>query len=95
MRLGIGEWTDPFAEPLSPENRDFVARSGKWKAFDVSHESNFGRLIGQRLRDLSLLTRCGKVIGVELLFESTILRAEVRADELFVDLRDDHGAPLH
>jgi hypothetical protein len=90
LRLSIGEWEDLFAEPLSPENRDFAARSGKWAAFDVSHEGNFARLIGQKIIHLGLLTREGKIVGAELLFESTILRTEVRADELFVDLRDDH-----
>ncbi|MEV5817964.1 hypothetical protein ABUL04_01730 [Micromonospora harpali] len=89
LRLCVGEWRDPFAEPLSAENRVFVARSGKWVAFDVSRESGYQRLIGQQLRDLSLLVEGGKIVGAELLFGAMALRVAVRADELLVELRDD------
>ncbi len=91
LRFAIGEWVDPFAEPLSPENREFVARSGKWTAFDVSGDQNIAKLFGARLRDLNLVIVSGKVVGVELVFDSAALRAEVRADELFVDFYDDHS----
>src|SRR5436190_1195550 len=36
LRLSRASWQDPFLAPLSPENADFVARSGKWTAFCVS-----------------------------------------------------------
>ena len=88
LRFAIGKWVDPFIEPLSPENREFVARSGKWTAFDVSGDQNFGRFIGQRIKDLNLLTAWGKVVGIELVFGSATLKAEVRADELFVECGD-------
>lgn len=89
LRVAVGEWIDPFAEPLSPENREFVARSGKWVAVDVSSDRDFGKLIGARLSDLNLLIASGKIVGVELVFGSVTMRAEVRADELYVDFRDD------
>lgn len=88
LRFAVGEWVDPFVEPLSPENRDFVAKSGKWTAFDVSSDRNFGRLIGGRIGDVNLLTASGKIVGIELIFGSVTLKAEVRADELFVHCGD-------
>ncbi|MEU7758480.1 hypothetical protein [Micromonospora aurantiaca (nom. illeg.)] len=90
LRLAVGEWVDSFAEPLSPENREFVARSGKWVAFDVSSDRDFCRLIGTRLDDLDLLITSGRIVGVELVFGLATLRAEVRGDELYVDFRDNH-----
>jgi hypothetical protein len=36
LRVRATAWEDPFAEPLSAENRAFVEKSGKWAAFDVS-----------------------------------------------------------
>ncbi|WP_433687286.1 hypothetical protein ACQP0I_28680 [Micromonospora carbonacea] len=87
LRLGVGEWCDPFAEPMSAENRDFVARSGKWVAFDVSRESGYRELVGQRVGDLGLLVEFGKIVGAEFLFGSTTLRVSVHADELLVELR--------
>jgi hypothetical protein len=34
LRVRRQAWEDPFAEPLSGENRAFVEESGKWTAFD-------------------------------------------------------------
>ncbi|KIR62878.1 hypothetical protein TK50_18235 [Micromonospora haikouensis] len=87
LRLGVGGWCDPFAEPMSVENREFVARSGKWVAFDVSCESGYKELIGRRVGDLGLLVEFGKIVGADLSFGSTTLRVSVRADELFVELQ--------
>lgn len=89
VRLCVGEWVDPFEEPLTPENWEFVARSGKWGAFDVSSEDGFRRLVGQRVSNLGLILGNNKVTGVEIRFGSMLVRAEVVADELRVDLHDD------
>ena len=35
-------WEDPFAEPLSDENRALVEKTGKWIAFDVSAGTGTG-----------------------------------------------------
>jgi hypothetical protein len=91
LRFRTGEWVDPFAEPLSPENREFVARSGKWTAFDVSADEDYRGVIGQHVKNLNLMSRNGKVIGIELQFASMTIRAEVAADDLIVDLRSEHG----
>jgi hypothetical protein len=47
LRWTTGRWLDPFAEPLSDENRRFVESSGKWVAVDVAEWDGYDRLIGQ------------------------------------------------
>jgi hypothetical protein len=42
-------WVDPFVEPVSPENREFVDRSGKWEIFDVSADREFSSFLGKLL----------------------------------------------
>lgn len=92
LRVCADEWTDQFVEPLSPENREFVETSGRWSAFDVSELEGYKLLIGQRVEDVSLMTRMSKVVGVQLTIGPVILTAEVGADELLVDLRVEHVA---
>ncbi|MEU7475729.1 hypothetical protein AB0A63_07075 [Lentzea sp. NPDC042327] len=93
LRLSTGEWADPFAGPLSPENQDFVARSGKWTAFDVSSEGDYRELVGRRVEDISLVVESGKTTGVELSVGSVFVRAVVVADELTVVLGEVAGRP--
>ena len=40
-----GRWKDPFAEPLSQINREFVESHGQWSATDVSTEPPYSTLI--------------------------------------------------
>lgn len=50
-RLAVDEhaWVDPFESDLDEANREFVARSGKWTAFDVSDEAPYDAFIGVRV----------------------------------------------
>ena len=91
LRVSVGEWVDPFAEPLSAENREFVEASGKRTVFDVSELEGYKLLIGQRVENFSLMTRARKIVGVRLLIGPAALTAEVGADELLVELRGGHG----
>lgn len=84
LRVWVGRWIDPFGEPMTEENRRFVEQSGKWTAFEVSHEDPYRRLVGQKVRDLTLLLRSNKVVGVEVILDAALVRAEVHADELMV-----------
>jgi hypothetical protein len=80
-------WSDPFAPPLSKDNEDFVARSGKWTAFDVSDEVGFIAIVGTAARQvMEVRNPEGVVLGLELTFPKAVLRAEVAADALFVDI---------
>jgi hypothetical protein len=80
-------WADPFREPLSTESREFVERSGKWTAFDVSTLGRWAKLIGEPLSDVEAITDDGgKTTGIVLWTEhGGALRLGVMADELFVD----------
>jgi hypothetical protein len=72
---------------LSIENREFVQRSGKWTAFDVSTLGRWAKLIGEPLSDVEAITDDGgKTIGIVLRTEDGgALRLGVMATELFVD----------
>jgi hypothetical protein len=60
-------WVDPFRGPLSPENAEFVARSGKWTQFDVSADSLYSAFIGSLVTDLvPIRSQHGKVVGVDV-----------------------------
>jgi hypothetical protein len=87
LAIRRSRWKDPFAEPLSLENRAFVERSGKWTAFDVSNDPLYRELVGQAVSSVEpLLTQTGKVKGATLFTSGGALRSEVEADDLKVDV---------
>jgi hypothetical protein len=86
IRLRVGEWRDPFAEPLSADNRDFVQSSGKWDVFDVSSDPDYRTLIGKTIGTINLLTLNDRIVGAELAVGSVLVRAEVKADELVLQM---------
>jgi hypothetical protein len=91
-------WEDPFAEPLSDENRDFVEKSGKWTAFDVSAEGAFATFIGDVLDTVEpVLAGSGKVTGIILRTgRGGVVRVGVEADDLFVnELIPGHPTESH
>jgi hypothetical protein len=80
-------WVDPFAEPLSPENEEYVRTSGKWIKQDVSDEEPFADLIGRRVVDVAPITgTTGKQYGLVLNVSGYLLALYVNADELRVRL---------
>lgn len=89
LRLRVGEWIDPFGGRLSEENAAFVRASGKWTAHDVSREPGYRKMIGHLIGAVTLLTMNDLVTGVELTMGGVVLRAEVDADELVVDVSGD------
>jgi hypothetical protein len=87
LRITDAAWIDPFAEPLSAENREFVARSGKWTALDVSTAKAWAGLIGEVLSEVEpIMDSAHKMTGIILRTEhGGVLRLGVMADELFLD----------
>lgn len=82
-----GPWIDPFAEPLSEVNREFVDRSGKWSAFELSASEMLGQIIGQSVVEVD--PRRGfmdKLVGIRFGLVSADLVAIAEADELHVTL---------
>jgi hypothetical protein len=88
LHVDTTPWVDPFAEPLSDENREYVERSGKWTEFDVSDESPYSALIGETVYEVRLITETdGKLVGVIISGGSTELAASTGADNLQVTIR--------
>jgi hypothetical protein len=80
-------WQDPFREPLTRKNHDYVEKSGKWTAFDVSSKFPYDRLIGLPVVAVEpLVTPSGKIYGATMRTVAGAIRAEVAADELWVDV---------
>lgn len=94
LRVERGAWRDPFAEPLSQENRDWVARAGKWQAFDVSAEWPFSALFGRPLSAVRAIAgpSAAPEIGGLVLTIGVDLLIEVGADELEVEVLTDSPA---
>lgn len=84
MRISYEEWEDIFAEPLSPENRAFVASAGKDAAFDVSGEAPFDKLIGGRVMEVcEIAGASGKCMGYVFDVQGEMLVIWVNSDETF------------
>jgi hypothetical protein len=88
LRIEEEPWEDPFAEPLSAENREYVASHGKWQLVDVSAEPFFADLIGTAVVEIAPLTSSsGKLVGVKLLVGTSEYDIVVEFDEVEVHRR--------
>jgi hypothetical protein len=82
-------WVDPFRSPLSSENAEFVARSGKWTQFDVSADSRYSAFIGSAVTEVvPIRSPLGKVVGVDVVTPARYMKIECNADELWVTFRN-------
>jgi hypothetical protein len=87
LRVDTSEWVDPFLEPLSDENRQFVLTSGKWSAFDASEEMPYAATIGQRIWEVRLVTLTNrKIVGVVFTLDSAEISAMTGPDDLRVHI---------
>ena len=85
LKVDSTSWVDPFREPLSSENREFVASAGKWTVFDVTEDEPTFRFIGQTVLSVTPITNpAGKLTGVRLSTSIGEIVAQVDADELAV-----------
>jgi hypothetical protein len=87
VRIHDDAWIDPFAEPLSPANEDYVRTPGKWTKFDVSDEAPFAHLVGRKLIDAAPMSGAtGKLYGLLLNVSGYLLAVYANTDELHVRL---------
>jgi len=87
LAIATSAWVDPFAPPLSTENELFVETSGKWSAFDVSGQAPYSKLVGAAIAEVKPhYTPNGKPVGATIHAGSAVVRANVDADELVVDV---------
>lgn len=86
-------WDDPFAATaLSVENRDFIARSGKWSAFDVSKEIDYENFVGSSIEHAAPISASGTVTGATFRTSAGDLRVEVEADDLYVRINGGNAS---
>jgi hypothetical protein len=89
-RLAVADhlWIDPFEGHMDEVNREYVAQSGKWTAFDVSDEPPYDAIVGARVDAIEPMPgRDGYPIGVTLQAGGFEVKATVGADELIVEVR--------
>jgi len=85
LRVRWSPWSDPFAGSMSKENREYIARSGRWAARDVSSDEPYRDIIGRALVETERIESLqGKFIGVKFRFEGHTLEVRVGFDELDV-----------
>ncbi|WP_424189069.1 hypothetical protein ACOBQX_11825 [Actinokineospora sp. G85] len=84
IRVEAREWVDPFREPLSVENREFVRRHGKWTVFDRSGAAGYAHLIGNTVVAVHQTGAGDRVTALDIVLDRCFLTLEVRADELRV-----------
>jgi hypothetical protein len=65
LNIDEGPWRDPFGAPQSAANADFVSRSGKWVAFDLSDVPPYSRLLGL-IVSMEAIQLGEKVVGIAL-----------------------------
>lgn len=85
LRVLAEAWKDPFAEPLTDENRRYVDEHGRWRRVDVSNHEDYRALIRGRVAGASLLkNEHGRIGGVRLSISTRDLWFVVEGDECHV-----------
>ena len=85
LAVSSGTWIDPFAEPLSEENRTFIESSGKWTAFSVQAGDPLGRVLGNKILRIDDINNSSeKVVGIQIQAGNMVIQATVDSDALQV-----------
>ena len=87
--VSSGAWIDPFAEPISQENRTFIENSGKWTAFNVQADDSFGRVLGNQILQINNINNSSeKTIGIQIQIGDMVIQVIVDSDALQVSSVD-------
>lgn len=83
------KWEDPFIEPLSVENKDYVDNFGKWEIFDVSDCHEYRDLINRSVINVSSINdKSGINVGALFDVEGLLVNILTGADFLWVMFGD-------
>lgn len=76
-------WNDPFREPLSEGDRQYVARYGKWGGHDVSGQAPYSWLVGETVRQvIPQLNELLELSGLLVRTDNAVLDLQLWAGEL-------------
>ena len=82
-----GTWTDPFKEPVSPENSEFIATHGKWTLRVCDADLPFRECVGRKFVSVSnLMSMHGCLAGLRMQFEEHPLYFYIGGDMSIVDV---------
>jgi hypothetical protein len=85
LRVVEQEWSDPFEEPLSEENRQYVAKHGMWRRVDCSRWEGYSSLVGQEVTEACVLVNeFGRIGGVRISTPAGTLWFVVEGDQSHV-----------
>lgn len=75
-------WVDPYYEPISDENREFIQESGKWSLFLANDHPSFASVIGKRINNVEKIhNEFGVLAGLAIDFQEKTLCFCVYCDE--------------
>jgi hypothetical protein len=76
-------WMEPFAEPLTDEDRVYLERYGRWSAYDVTAQAPYSWLIGETiLQVIPQFNDLLELTGMLVRTQAAILDLQVWAGEL-------------
>jgi hypothetical protein len=76
-------WTDPFVEPLSDDDRAYVDRYGRWRAYDVTDQVPYSWLVRQTIRQaIPQLNAMLEQTGLMIRTDDCVLDLQMWAGEL-------------
>jgi hypothetical protein len=86
IRVSDRPWEDPLGAPLSPQNRAWVDKAGKWAAFDVSGDPRYSPLVGELVTAVEPISEDTTITGVVIRTPTASLNAHVEFDDMVVTL---------
>lgn len=85
LRVQYAPWVDPFASPISEENRAYIEQSGKWSRVEQSSDPLFVDLLGEVISSVTILdNEFGREAGVQISIGGKDLWFVVAGDECHV-----------
>jgi hypothetical protein len=85
LRVRNGPWVDPFDEPVSTENLEYIAEHGRWQRVDCSIHEFYDDFLKEAITDVRLLeNEHGRTAGVKISVPARSLWFVVEGDECHV-----------